>query len=112
MYSNIWAGVSVPKITAYILVPSAMKNNKIQPKEKRRMREKKPRVDLDKVGHKDRERIDLVMQTQNDKKKKLEYLKMCINTYNAMSNRLIAARERDHYMMISKYCEDLMKGIK
>ena len=34
------------------------------------MREKKPRVDLDKVGHKDRERIDLVMENSDSIKRR------------------------------------------
>tara|TARA_B100000282_G_C31737731_1_gene494441 strand:+ start:317 stop:544 length:228 start_codon:yes stop_codon:yes gene_type:complete len=73
---------------------------------------KKPRVDLKKVGHKDKERIDRVLSGDSTNESKKKYLKMCIEIYIHNSNKLIAVEERDHYMQIQRYCEQKLKELK
>ena len=72
---------------------------------------KKPMIDIDKYGYKDKQRIDKRLKQITDNESKKKYLQMCIDVYCKLSNKLITKKERDHYMMVQRYCEKLHKGI-
>lgn len=64
--------------------------------------------DVDKKKESIRKRLDIL----KTKELKIEFLKLNINTYYCMSNKLISRETEQRNVQVAKYCEKLLKEIK